>query len=85
MCWTDGYVMDGRVALLQREVTRRPLSLLGSATVPSWDFFRTELRTVRLAIAERNRSTSACTSRKSQQDSTIHPLEERNERAWREH
>jgi hypothetical protein len=39
------------VALLSRWLNRRDLSLLGSATRSVPDFIRTDLRTVRLAIA----------------------------------
>ena len=42
------------------------LSLLGSATWSVLDFVRTDLRTVRLAIATATAATGSCTPRKSQ-------------------
>ena len=47
-------------------VSRMALSLLGSATWSVLDFVRTDLRTVRLAIAKGDRATGPCTPRKSQ-------------------
>jgi hypothetical protein len=47
------------VAPAQRRVNRMALSLLGSATRSVPDFVRTDLRTVRLAIACGDRSNSA--------------------------
>jgi hypothetical protein len=51
--------LDGGLALLQRAVNLRTLSLLGSATCSVRDFVRTDLRTM-LAIALGKAHVSAC-------------------------
>jgi len=78
-------VLDGGVTTASAMVRRRALSLLGSATCSVPAFVRTELRTVRLAIAKGDRSGTALHPRKAQAVTPTTQWEREDERAWKEH
>src|SRR5687767_14572329 len=78
-------VGDGGVTSASARVRRMPVRCLAPQTWSVPDFVRTDLRTVRLAIACSDRSHRALHPRKSQTVTPNSPPGGGSEQAWKEH